>query len=133
MHVTLTAPFLQDADLMLAVDCVPFAYAGFHQDFLKDRSLLVAHPKLDGFQTHLKKLADILSHSSVRSLVEVYMEVPYYFGLVPMAGQAVELSGKDIPFKEVTISTKSNLMPPFKARENLLTRREFRFIIPYTT
>ncbi|GAH05453.1 unnamed protein product, partial [marine sediment metagenome] len=51
-----TAPYLQGADLVLAADCVPFAYAGFHQDFLKDHSLLVACPKLDDFQAHLKKL-----------------------------------------------------------------------------
>jgi len=105
-----TAPFLQGADLVLAADCVPFAYAGFHQDFLKGHSLLVACPKLDDFQAHLKKLTDILSHSQVKSLTVVHMEVPCCSGLVHMAKQAIELSGKDIPFKEVTVSIKGDLM-----------------------
>ncbi len=105
-----TAPFLQGTDLVLAADCVPFAYAGFHQDFLKDHSLLVACPKLDDFQAHLEKLTDILRHSSVKSLTVVHMEVPCCSGLVYMARQAMQLSGKDIPFKEVTVSIKGGLM-----------------------
>ncbi len=104
-----TAPFLQGADLILAADCVPFAYAGFHQDFLRNHSLLVACPKLDDFQAHLKKLTDILSHSSVKSLTVVHMEVPCCSGLTFMVKQAMQLAGKDIPFKEVTIGTNGKL------------------------
>jgi len=104
-----TAPFLQGTDLVLAADCVPFAYAGFHQDFLRNHSLLVACPKLDDFQAHLKKLTDILRHSSVKSLTVVHMEVPCCFGIVHMARQAIQLSGKDIPFEEVTIGIKGDL------------------------
>ena len=103
------APFLQGADLVLAADCVPFAYAGFHQDFIKDHALLVACPKLDDFQAHLKKLTDILSHSSVNSLTVVHMEVPCCSGLVHMVKQAMQLAGKDIPLKEVTIGIKGDL------------------------
>ncbi|MFC2036036.1 ATP-binding protein [Chloroflexota bacterium] len=104
-----TAPFLQGTDLVLAADCVPFAYADFHRNFLRNHSLLVACPKLDDFQAHLKKLIDILSYSQVESLTVVHMEVPCCFGLVQMAEQAVQLSGKDIPFKEVTIGVKGDL------------------------
>ena len=105
-----TAPFLQGADLVLAADCVPFAYAGFHQDFLKDHSLLVACPKLDDFQAHLEKLTDILRHSLVKSLTVVHMEVPCCSGLVYMIKEAMQLAGKDIPFKEITVSIKGDLM-----------------------
>jgi NAD-dependent dihydropyrimidine dehydrogenase PreA subunit len=99
-----TAPFLQGADVVLAADCVPFAYASFHKDFLRNRSLLVACPKLDDFQAHLKKLTDILARSDVKSLTVVHMEVPCCSGLVHMAKQAMQLAGKDIPLEEVTIS-----------------------------
>jgi len=105
-----TVPFLQGTDLVLAADCVPFAYAGFHQDFLKDHSLLVACPKLDDFQAHLEKLTDILRRSLVKSLTVVHMEVPCCSGLVHMAKQAIQLSSKDIPFKEVTVSIKGYLI-----------------------
>ena len=103
------APFFQGADLVLAADCVPFAYANFHHDFLKDHALLVACPKLDDFPAHQKKLADILSHSEVKSLTVVHMEVPCCSGLVHMAKQAISASGKDIPFNEVTIGVRGDL------------------------
>ena len=108
--VPATAPFLQGADLVLAADCVPFAYAGFHQDFLRDHALLVACPKLDDFQAHLRKLTDILRSNQVKSLTVVHMEVSCCFGIVHMAQQAIQQSGKDIPFKEVTVRIKGDLV-----------------------
>ncbi|MBA7634638.1 Ion-translocating oxidoreductase complex subunit B [subsurface metagenome] len=105
-----TAPFLQGTDLVLAADCVPFAYAGFHQDFLRDHTLLVACPKLDDYQAHLKKLTDILSHSSVRGLTVVHKHEPCCSGLVQMARQAIQLSDKDIPLKEITVGVKGDLL-----------------------
>ena len=104
-----TAPFLRDADLMLVADCVPFAYAGFHQDFLEGHALLVACPKLDDFRAHQAKLTDILRHSGVRSLTVVHMEVPCCSGLAHMARQAVRLAANDIPFEEVVIGVRGDL------------------------
>lgn len=103
------APFLQGADLMLAADCVPFAYAGFHHDLLKDHALLIACPKLDDAQAHLQKLTEILREAQVNSLTVVHMEVPCCFGLVQMARQALLASGKDIHFKEVTVGVRGGL------------------------
>ena len=103
------APFLQGADLLLAADCVPFAYAGFHQDFLKGRALLVACPKLDDFGAHLGKLTGILRRSDVKSITVVHMEVPCCSGLMHMVNQAIRLSGKNIPLKEVTIGMKGDI------------------------
>jgi len=104
------APFLQGADLVLAAHCVPFAYAGFHQDFLRDHSLLIACPKLDDYQAHLTKLTDILSQSDVKSLTVVHMEVPCCSGLVQMARQAICTSGKEIPLGEVTIGVRGEVL-----------------------
>ncbi|MFC1925301.1 ATP-binding protein [Chloroflexota bacterium] len=103
------APFLQGADLVLAADCVPFAYAGFHQEFLRDHALLVACPKLDDYQAHLAKLTDILRHSSVNSITVVHMVVPCCSGLLQMAKQAISGSGKEIPLKEVTVGVRGEL------------------------
>jgi ferredoxin len=105
------APFLQDADLVLAGDCAPFAYAGFHRDFIKDHALLVACPKLDDFQAHKRKLTEILCQSSVKSITAVHMEVPCCSGLIQMAKQAIKDCGRDIPLKEVTIGIRGDLKP----------------------
>ena len=103
------APFLKGADVILAADCTAFAYAGFHQDFLKNHALLVACPKLDDFDAHLDKLTQIIEHSGLKSLTVVHMEVPCCSGLVFMAKKAIEASGKKIPFKEMTVGMKSDL------------------------
>jgi ferredoxin len=98
--------FLENADVVLIADCVPFAYPNLHQDFLKDRSVLVACPKLDDFEAHQIKLTDILRKSQIKSLTVVHMEVPCCSGLVYMANKAITESSKAIPFKEVTIGIK---------------------------
>jgi NAD-dependent dihydropyrimidine dehydrogenase PreA subunit len=104
------APFLKDADLILAADCVPFAYAAFHQDFLgEDNALLVACPKLDDFTAHQEKLNEVLEKSDIKSLTVVHMEVPCCSGLVHMARQAILASGKVIPFADITISVRGDL------------------------
>jgi ferredoxin len=103
-----SAPFLKGADLVLAADCVPFAYVGFHQDFLGDHALVVACPKLDDFRAHQDKLTEILRHSEIKSLTVVHMEVPCCSGLVHMAKQAILASGKEIPLREVTIGIKGD-------------------------
>ncbi len=101
------APFLKGAELVLAAHCVPFAYAGFHRDFLGDnKALLIACPKLDDFQAHQKKLSEVLKMSGIKSLTVVHMEVPCCSGLVHMARQAILASGNVVPFRDITISIK---------------------------
>jgi NAD-dependent dihydropyrimidine dehydrogenase PreA subunit len=102
-----TAPFLRVADLVLSADCVPFAYAGFHRDFLGgNTALLVACPKLDDFAAHQKKLTEILKQSGIKSLTVVHMEVPCCSGLVHMAKQAILASGNVVPFRDITIGVQ---------------------------
>ncbi len=105
-----TAPFLKGADVVLAADCVPFAYGDFHRDFLGDNAaLLVACPKLDDFEAHQQKLNEILQQAGLRSLTVLRMEVPCCAGLVHMAKQAMLASGNIVPFKEVTIGVRGDI------------------------
>lgn len=102
-----TAPFFKGADLLVAAHCVPFAYAGFHADFLKENTaLVVACPKLDDFKAHQEKLGEILKQSDVKSLAVVHMEVPCCSGLTYLARQSILASGKAIPLKEIIITIK---------------------------
>ncbi len=104
-----TAPFLQGTQVLLAADCVPFAHPDFHSRLLKDKALLIACPKLDDFERHLRKLTEVLRSSDIKSLTVVHMEVPCCFGLVHMAKQAISASGKNIPFGEVTVGVRGDL------------------------
>ncbi len=103
------AKFLAGTDVVLIADCVPFAYPNLHRDFLKDHSVLVACPKLDDFEAHQEKLTQVLQASDIKSLTVVHMEVPCCSGLAYMARQALAASGKNIPFKEITIGIKGNI------------------------
>lgn len=100
------APFLKNADLLLTAHCAPFAHAGFHDDYLKGRRLIIACPKLDDFNAHQQKLTAILGKNNIKSLTVVHMEVPCCSGLVAMARRAIAASGKNVPLKEITISIR---------------------------
>jgi len=107
VQLTLVSPmasYLQDSDLLIAADCVPFAYAGFHQDLLKGKMLLVGCPKLDDTQAYQKKLEQIFTHNTIKSVTYAHMEVPCCFGLTGVIESAIAESGKKIPLKEITIS-----------------------------
>jgi Pyruvate/2-oxoacid:ferredoxin oxidoreductase delta subunit len=98
------APFFEDADLVLVADCVPFAYANFHEDFLRGNVVAVGCPKLDDARAYVDKVTQILLRSNIRSLKVAYMEVPCCRGLVQVAQQALANSGKQIPFETVMIT-----------------------------
>ncbi len=104
-----TAAFLNNADVLLVGDCVPFAMADFHARYLKDKVVLVACPKLDDFQAHLNKLTDIIIHNSIKSITVIKMEVPCCSGLVNMLHQAMQNAGKNIPYKVITVDIKGDL------------------------
>jgi Fe-S-cluster-containing hydrogenase component 2 len=101
-----TAPFLKDADLILVADCVPFAYADFHERLLPGRAVLIACPKLEDRQLAQEKLTAILARSGIRTLTVVHMEVPCCTGLVRMAEAALMAAGRAIPLEDVTISVR---------------------------
>ena len=92
--------------MVLAADCVPFAYADFHRDLLKGKVLLVGCPKLDDVLAYKEKITRILEENRIRSITCVHMEVPCCFGLVNIVKSATLDSGKNVPFGEVTISVK---------------------------
>lgn len=107
--VPVTAPYFQDADLLIAADCVPFAYADFHRDFLEGKVVVIGCPKLDDNSFYQEKLTELFRQSTLRSITVLRMEVPCCGGIVSAARQALSASGKDIPFKEATISIRGEV------------------------
>ena len=103
-----TAPFFQNADVLLAADCAPFAYADFQEELLKGKALAIACPKLDNTAPYVEKLTAMITQSNIKSLTVVHMEVPCCNGLVMMAKQALANSGRDIPFETVCIGIRGD-------------------------
>lgn len=101
--VPVNAPYLRDADLLLAADCTGFASPDLHRSFLEGKVLLAGCPKLDDAASHREKLASILRENDICSLTVLFMEVPCCSGLVNLARQALSDSGKRIPFRAVRL------------------------------
>ena len=105
-----TAPFLKGADLLVAADCTPVAYPSFHQDFIKGKAVMVGCPKFDDVQEYIRKFADIFATADIKSVTLVVMEVPCCSGLPTIVKRAMEVAKKQIPMKEITISTRGEIL-----------------------
>ena len=107
--VPTSAPWFNDANLLVAADCTAYAYANFHQDFIKGHITLVGCPKLDEIDYAIK-LTEIISNNNIRSVTVVRMEVPCCGGIENAVKTALQTSGKFIPWNVVTISTDGRIL-----------------------
>lgn len=98
----MSAPYFHGANLLVAADCTAYAYARFHQDFLRGKVCLVGCPKLDGVD-YSEKLARILQNNEINSVTVVRMEVPCCGGLEFAVKKALQQSGKFISWQVVTV------------------------------
>ena len=107
--VPVNAPYFDGAKLLIAADCTAYAYAAFHERFIRGHITLVGCPKLDGVD-YSEKLTEIIRDNDVRSVTVVRMEVPCCGGLENAAKTALQRSGKFIPWQVVTISTDGRIV-----------------------
>ncbi|MBU0581078.1 MAG: iron-sulfur cluster-binding oxidoreductase [Candidatus Margulisbacteria bacterium] len=104
------APYFNECDLLIAADCTAFTLGSFHQDLLKGKKLVIACPKLDETETYIEKLAELLKNNKIFSLTVAIMTVPCCSGLMHIAQEAVEKSGKSIAIKKVVIGLDGNII-----------------------
>lgn len=110
MLVPVNAPYFKGADLLIAADCVPFAYPDFHRRLLRGKALLVGCPKLDDLGVYRDKISNIIRNNDIRSVTYAHMEVPCCFGLVNIIEEAISGSGKNVPFNDVTVGINGELI-----------------------
>ena len=103
------APYFNDSKLLIAADCTAYAYASFHQDFIRNKVTLIGCPKLDQVD-YSEKLTAIIQNNNIQSVTIVRMEVPCCGGLEMAAKKALQNSGKFIPWQVVTISIDGKIM-----------------------
>jgi len=103
------APYLQNADLLIAADCTAFAYGNFHHDFIKGKITLIGCPKLDEVD-YADKLTDILANNEIKSITVVRMSVPCCGGIVTAVTDAMHRAGKMIPWSIVTVDTDGTIL-----------------------
>ncbi len=107
--VPVNAPYFEGAKLLIAADCTAYAYAAFHERFIRGHITLVGCPKLDSVD-YSEKLTEIIRNNDIKSVTVVRMEVPCCGGLEHAAKTALQKSGKFIPWQVVTISTDGRIL-----------------------
>lgn len=107
--VPVNAPYFDGAKLLIAADCAAYAYANFHQRFMKDKITIIGCPKLDEGD-YSEKLTAILANNDIKSVTVVRMEVPCCSGIANAAITALQRSGKMIPWQVVTLSIDGNII-----------------------
>jgi len=103
------APFLKGADLLVAADCTPLAYAGFHRDLLPGKVVMLGCPKFDDREEYAAKFAEIFRVADIRSITVVEMEVPCCSALPVIVGRGLAAAGKDVPLRVITITRNGHI------------------------
>lgn len=103
------APYFDNANLLIAADCAAYAYGNFHGQFMKNRITVIGCPKLD-MVDYTEKLTEIFLQNEIQSVTVVRMEVPCCGGIEMAARQALENSGKRLPWQVVTVSVGGELL-----------------------
>lgn len=107
--VLVNAPYFENANLLVAADCTAYAYGNFHNEFIRNHITVIGCPKLDEGD-YTEKLTQIISNNNIKSVTVVRMEVPCCGGIENAVKQALQASGKFIPWSVVTISTDGKIL-----------------------
>lgn len=108
--INANAPYLKNADLLVAADCTAYAYANFHRDFIKGHITVIGCPKLDDVNYYKEKFVEIIKNNDLKSITVVRMEVPCCGGIVGAVKAAMLEAGVIVQYKEVIVGTDGSLM-----------------------
>ncbi len=103
------APYFEKANLLIAADCTAYAYGNFHSEFMRGKITLIGCPKLDPVD-YTEKLMEIIKQNDIKSLTIARMEVPCCGGIEMAVKNALQASGKFLPWQVVTISTDGRIL-----------------------
>jgi Fe-S-cluster-containing hydrogenase component 2 len=104
------APFLEEADLLIAADCAPVSCANFHRDFLSGKVVMIGCPKFDDADFYSRRFIDIFKTACIKSITVLAMKVPCCQGLPLIVREALIASGRKIPAEKVTLSLQGEVI-----------------------
>lgn len=105
------ADFFQGADLLLAADCSAFSNGSFHSEFLKNKALAIACPKLDSnIDSYVLKITEMINHSKINTITVLMMEVPCCGGLMRIVDMAKKKATRNIPVKAIIMSIQGEIL-----------------------
>jgi NAD-dependent dihydropyrimidine dehydrogenase PreA subunit len=104
--VPASAPFLKNADLLVAADCTAVTIRNFQQKYLEGKSIMMGCPKFDDADNYVQRFAEIITTCNLKSLTILQMEVPCCSALGVIIRKAMDRAGKTVPVYQITISTR---------------------------
>lgn len=105
------APYYQGADVLLSADCVGFSYGDFHRDFLKQKSIAIACPKLDqGKEIYIEKIKSLIDDAKINTLTVAIMDVPCCSGLLGLAQEGAKRANRKVPIKYIVVGIQGNIL-----------------------
>jgi hypothetical protein len=107
--VPVNAPYLQDANLLVSADCGAYAHGNFHNDFMRNKIVLIGCPKLDEGD-YSEKLTEIIKQNDIKSVTVIRMEVPCCGGIENAVVTALKNSGKMIPWRIIILSIGGEIL-----------------------
>ncbi len=110
MLIPPTAPFLKNADILIAADCTAFASADFHSAHLAGKALLIGCPKLDNAQAYVEKITEIFQEAEPKSMSVLVMEVPCCSGMKMLVEKAAELSGTKVSVETTVLGINGGVL-----------------------
>jgi ferredoxin len=104
------APYYQKRDVLLAADCVAYTLGDFHKDYLRDKGLAIACPKLDSdMEVYIEKIKQLIDEAKINTLTVMIMEVPCCGGLLQMALEGARQATRKIPIKMIMVSLRGEI------------------------
>lgn len=105
------AAYFQNADVLIAADCVAFSMGNFHQQYLKGRGIAIACPKLDSdMEVYVEKMRRMIDEAKINTLTVMIMQVPCCGGLLQMAKAAVAQANRKVPVKAIVVSLQGEIL-----------------------
>ncbi len=101
-----TAPFLQNADVLVAADCTAVAVPGFQEKYLQDKVVMMGCPKFDDAESYVQRFSEIIAECNLNSLTILIVEVPCCSAMNVIIKQAMDRAGKTVPVEQITVSTR---------------------------
>ncbi len=105
------ASYFINSDVLIAADCTAFAMGNFHKDYLKNKSLVIACPKLDSNkEIYVDKIATMIEQSKINTITVLMMEVPCCGGLLQLVKMAQNQAKRKVPVKAIVVGLQGNIL-----------------------
>ncbi len=105
-----TAPFLENADLLVAADCTAVAYPNIQRDYVAGRVVMMGCPKFDDQQLYVERFTEIFATRKLKSLTILIMEVPCCGSMLQIIKQACAKAKPDFPIHQVVVSRNGEVV-----------------------